>query len=81
MSYELPHAPSSSGYALIVYCCAVMTVCFFLAINPVKFFRILRLGRPLPKFIEKPWVKNAYRICGIVIFFVLLRILIEAIRP
>ena len=80
MSYEFPHVPSSSGYALVVYCCAVMTVCFFLAINPVRFFRVLSLGRPLPKFIAKPWVKNAYRICGIVIFFVLLRTLIAAIR-
>jgi hypothetical protein len=58
-----------------------MTVCAFLAINPVQFFQILSFGRPLPKLIENHWVKNAYRTCGIVIFFFVLRTLVEAIWP
>ena len=83
MGFEYPRLPTSAGYALVVYCCIVMTVCAFLVYSPVKFFRVLNFGRPLPlsRVLEKGWVQMAYRVAGILIFVTILRILIHAVHP
>jgi hypothetical protein len=75
------YMPATVRYVFIGYCIFVMAVCVVLASNPAWFLRLLAFGRPLPKLMEKRWVQTAYRVVAIGIFFEVLRLLIQALRP
>jgi hypothetical protein len=76
----MPHVGTASGNALLVWCLIAIAVCVCVVLNPVKFFRALAWGRPLPKVIEKRWVLASYRVVGAAIFIKVLTILIDVVK-
>jgi hypothetical protein len=54
-----------------------MTACTFVALSPLKFFRMLSWGRPLPRFIENRWVLVFYRATGVAIVIWVFQMLLE----
>ena len=57
-----------------------MAACAFVVASPIKFFRLLSWGHPLPKLIEKRWVLTAYRIVAAVIFARVFGLLLQLFR-
>lgn len=74
---RLPSVGSGAGNAFLVWCLIAMTACTFAALNPLKFFRMLNWGRPLPRFIENRWVLIFYRVTGVAILVWVLQLLFE----
>lgn len=72
---------TSGIYAGVAYCCIVIAMCVFLAVNPERFFRFLNFGRPLPKLIENLWIQAAYRIFAVAIVLNAVWFLVQIIRP
>jgi hypothetical protein len=78
---DMPHVPTTGGYILVIYCLFCMTVCAVLAVRPESVFKVLALGRPTPRLLERPWVRTFYRVTAVGIFEWLGKMLIVALRP
>lgn len=74
---HLPSISTGVGKALFVWCLIAITMSASIALNPVKFFRLLSWGRPLPKLIENRWVLTFYRVTGAGILIWVARMLFQ----
>ena len=74
---SLPSVGSGAGNAFLVWCLIAMVACTFVALSPLKFFRMLSWGRPLPQFVGNRWVLIIYRVTGVAILIWVLQMLFE----
>ena len=73
--YRWPPFGTGEGNAGVIWCLATIVPITFLAISPTKFFRILSMGRPLPRFIGNRGVLIFYRVTAVALLIWVLRIL------
>jgi hypothetical protein len=64
----------------LLWCLVALAACAFVVASPIKFLKLLSLGRPLAKLIEKRWVLMAYRIAAAVIFAWVFGLLLQLFR-
>jgi hypothetical protein len=64
----------------LLWSLVALAACAFVVASPIKFFKLLLLGRPLPKLIEKRWVLMAYRVVAAVIFAWVFGLLLQLFR-
>lgn len=76
----MPCLNDSGGYVFFLWCLVALAACAFVVASPIKFFKLLSWGRPLPKLIEKRSVLTAYRIVAAVIFAWIFRLLLDLFR-
>lgn len=74
----MPSVGNGAGDAFVVFCLITITVSAFIALNPLKFFRMLGWGRPLPRWIENRWVLLFYRVTAIAIFIRVFQMLFQS---
>jgi hypothetical protein len=75
--HRLPSVGSGAGNAFLVWGLIVMVACAFLALSPLKLFRMLSWGRPLPQCVGNRWVLIFYRVTGVAILIWVLQMLFE----
>ena len=49
----VPSLNDSGGYVFLLSCFVALAACAFVVASPIRLFRLVSLGRPLPKPIEK----------------------------
>jgi hypothetical protein len=73
--------PPGLGFLMVFYCCLLMAFGVCLMLSPVGTFRSLSFGKPLPKLMESRWIIVVYRLTGAVMFFFVVRVLLQSLRP
>jgi hypothetical protein len=74
---RLPSVGTGAGNAFLVWCLLSITASVFIALKPLKFFRMISWGRPLPRLIENRWVLIFYRVTAVVIFIWVFQLLFQ----
>jgi hypothetical protein len=60
----------------------VIALCCLLVYDPVRFFKILSLGRrPVPRMIHNPFIQALYRIVTVGIFAYSVHMIFHVVRP
>jgi hypothetical protein len=63
-----------ADWLLFVFCGAALFVSILVVCSPVKVFRLLNFGRPVPLLEKRPWLQTVYRVLGILVIIGLIAV-------
>ncbi|HME10787.1 MAG TPA: hypothetical protein VKG25_27270 [Bryobacteraceae bacterium] len=64
----------------VFYCCILMAFGLCLALSPLKTFRALAFGKPIPSALENRWLLLVYRVAGVVMLIFVFELLRQALQ-